>query len=101
MLDRERACKKLARQSRSSTPFMTPRRRAVSHSRLRSEVVDLQSKSVVPRATSTHQYTARGSQIAALKGRVSSSLAVCLGAKTDEVPTSTFWTLSGILVSGA
>ena len=73
----------------------------VSHPRLRSEVVDLQSKSVVPRATSTHQYTARGSQIAALKGRVSSSLAVCLGAKTDEVPTSTFWTLSGILVSGA
>ena len=72
---------------------------AVSHPRLRSEVADLQSKSVVPTPES-HQSTARRSQIAALKGRVSSSLAVCLGAQTDQLPASTFWTVSGDLVSG-
>ena len=31
---------------------------------------------------------------------MSSSPAVCLGAQTDQLPTSTFWTVSGILVSG-
>jgi hypothetical protein len=39
--------------------------------------------------------------IAALKGRPSSFLAVCLRAETDEVPSSTFWALEALVVSGA
>ena len=49
----------------------------------------------------SHQYTACRSPIAALKGRPSSFLAVCLRAKGDEVPSSTFWALEALVVSGA